>query len=101
MEYTQRLAAASARTPSTTLLAWIAQTTRSTSRSYQRRDQTNKVKPGEGVMCYSQTLTDEVGELVLKDNYYQTQSLAVSGVRGEKLLDAQQQFIRHLNARAA
>jgi glutamate dehydrogenase len=42
------------------------------------------------------SLTEEVGRLVLKDNYYQTQSLAVSGVRGEKLIDAQQQFIRHL-----
>jgi glutamate dehydrogenase len=39
-------------------------------------------------------MTDEVGQLVLKDNYYQTQSLAVSGLRGEKLLDAQARFIR-------
>jgi glutamate dehydrogenase len=42
------------------------------------------------------TMTDEVGQLVLKDNYYQTQSLSVSGVRAEKLLDAQARFIRHL-----
>jgi len=41
-------------------------------------------------------MTDEVGELVLADNYYQTQSLSVSGVRGDKLLDAQARFIRHL-----
>ncbi len=40
-------------------------------------------------------MTDEVGLLVLKDNYYQTQSLAVSGVRAEKLLDAQARFVRH------
>lgn len=42
------------------------------------------------------SLTDEVGELVLRDNYFQTQSLAVSAVRAHKLLDAQQRFIRHL-----
>jgi glutamate dehydrogenase len=42
------------------------------------------------------SMTDEVGQLVLQDNYYQTQSLTVSGVRGEKLLDAQTRFIRHL-----
>ncbi len=40
------------------------------------------------------SLTDEVGQLVLKDNYYQTQSLTVSGLRGHKLLDAQARFIR-------
>ncbi len=40
-------------------------------------------------------MTDEVGQLVLKDNYFQTQSLAVSGVRAEKLLDAQARFMRH------
>jgi glutamate dehydrogenase len=40
-------------------------------------------------------MTDEVGKLVLKDNYFQTQSLSVSGVRGEKLLDAQSRFMRH------
>jgi glutamate dehydrogenase len=42
------------------------------------------------------SMTDEVGQLVLKDNYFQTQSLSVSGVRSEKLLDAQARFIRHL-----
>ena len=41
-------------------------------------------------------MTDEVGQLVLKDNYFQTQSLSVSGLRGEKLLDAQARYIRHL-----
>jgi glutamate dehydrogenase len=41
-------------------------------------------------------MTDEVGLLVLADNYFQTQSLAVSGVRGEKLLDAQASYIRSL-----
>ena len=41
-------------------------------------------------------MTEEIGQLVLRDNYYQTQSLAVSGVRGEKMLDAQERFIRHL-----
>ena len=42
------------------------------------------------------SMTDDVGRLVLKDNYFQTQSLAVSGVRADKLLDAQMRFIRHL-----
>jgi glutamate dehydrogenase len=41
-------------------------------------------------------MTDEVAALVLADNYYQTQSLSVSGVRAEKLLDAQASFIRAL-----
>ena len=41
-------------------------------------------------------MTDEVGLLVLQDNYYQTQSLSVSGVRGDKAIDAQARFIRHL-----
>jgi glutamate dehydrogenase len=40
-------------------------------------------------------MTDEVGKLVLKDNYFQTQSLSVSGVRADKLLDAQARFMRH------
>ena len=41
-------------------------------------------------------MTDDVGRLVLADNYYQTQSLSVSGVRGEKLLDSHAAFIRAL-----
>jgi glutamate dehydrogenase len=41
-------------------------------------------------------MTDEVADLVLADNYYQTQSLAVSGMRGEKLLDAQAGLMRAL-----
>ena len=41
-------------------------------------------------------MSDEVGRLVLADNYYQTQTLSVSGVRGDKLLDAQSRFIRRL-----
>jgi glutamate dehydrogenase len=39
-------------------------------------------------------MTGDVGELVLADNYYQTQSLAVQGVRAEKLLDSQAALIR-------
>ena len=39
-------------------------------------------------------MTEEVGLLVLQDNYFQTQSLAVSGVRAEKLLDAQTRLMR-------
>jgi len=42
------------------------------------------------------TMTDEVGALVLEDNYNQTKSLSVSGVSAEKSLDAQARFIRHL-----
>ncbi|HUP29281.1 MAG TPA: NAD-glutamate dehydrogenase domain-containing protein, partial [Usitatibacter sp.] len=41
-------------------------------------------------------MTEDVGKLVLADNYYQTQSLSVSGVRGDKLLDAQAALIRAL-----
>jgi glutamate dehydrogenase len=41
-------------------------------------------------------MTDDVGRLVLADNYYQTQSLSVAGMRGEKLLDSQAAFIRAL-----
>jgi glutamate dehydrogenase len=41
-------------------------------------------------------MTDDVGALVLADNYYQTQSLSVAGVRGEKQLDSQAAFIRAL-----
>jgi glutamate dehydrogenase len=41
-------------------------------------------------------MTDDVARLVLADNYYQTQSLSVSGVRAEKLLDAQAAFMRAL-----
>lgn len=41
-------------------------------------------------------MTEEVGLQVLEDNYYQTQSLAVSGTRGDKMLDAQARFMRHL-----
>jgi glutamate dehydrogenase len=41
-------------------------------------------------------MTDDVGRLVLADNYYQTQSLSVAGVRAEKLLDSQAGFIRTL-----
>ncbi|HEX5130062.1 MAG TPA: NAD-glutamate dehydrogenase domain-containing protein, partial [Usitatibacter sp.] len=41
-------------------------------------------------------MTDDVARLVLTDNYYQTQSLAVSGVRADKLLDSQAAYIRVL-----
>ncbi|MCF8199295.1 MAG: NAD-glutamate dehydrogenase [Sulfuritalea sp.] len=41
-------------------------------------------------------MTDEVGELALADNYYQGQCLSVTGTRAEKMRDAQQRFIRHL-----
>jgi glutamate dehydrogenase len=39
-------------------------------------------------------MTQEVGELVLADNYFQTQSLTVSGVRSDKMIDLQQSMMR-------
>jgi glutamate dehydrogenase len=41
-------------------------------------------------------MTDDVARLVLADNYYQTQSLSVAGIRSDKLLDSQAAFIRAL-----
>ena len=41
-------------------------------------------------------MSDEVAALVLRDNYFQTQSLSVSGRMGVQLLDAQARFIRFL-----
>jgi glutamate dehydrogenase len=42
------------------------------------------------------TMTDAVAELVLRDNYFQTQALSVTGRIAPQLLDAQQRFIEHL-----
>jgi glutamate dehydrogenase len=41
-------------------------------------------------------MTDEVAALVLRDNYFQTQSLSVSGALAPALLDTQQRFIKAL-----
>jgi glutamate dehydrogenase len=41
-------------------------------------------------------MTDDVAALVLRDNYFQTQSLSVSGALAPALLDAQERFIRSL-----
>ncbi|MGB8437413.1 MAG: NAD-glutamate dehydrogenase [Burkholderiales bacterium] len=41
-------------------------------------------------------MTDEVAKLVLRDNYFQTQSLSITARMGVKLLDAQVRFIRFL-----
>ena len=41
-------------------------------------------------------MTDEVAALVLRDNYFQTQSLSVSGALAPALLDAQERFIKNL-----
>jgi glutamate dehydrogenase len=41
-------------------------------------------------------MTDEVAALVLRDNYFQTQSLSVSRALASSLLDAQERFIRSL-----
>jgi len=41
-------------------------------------------------------MTDEVAALVLRDNYFQTQSLSISGTLAPSLLDAQERFIKSL-----
>jgi glutamate dehydrogenase len=41
-------------------------------------------------------MTDEVAALVLRDNYFQNQSLSVSGALAPSLLDAQYRFIKYL-----
>jgi glutamate dehydrogenase len=41
-------------------------------------------------------MTGEVAALVLRDNYFQTQSLSISGALAPALLDAQERFIKHL-----
>jgi glutamate dehydrogenase len=41
-------------------------------------------------------MTDDVGALVLQDNYYQPQSLSVTQLNAQRLLDAQARFMRHL-----
>ncbi len=47
------------------------------------------------------SMTDDVAALVLRDNYFQGQSLSVSGRMGTLLLDHQQRFIRFLEKRGA
>ncbi len=42
------------------------------------------------------TMTDDVAALVLRDNYFQTQALSVTGRIASQLLDAQQRFIQYL-----
>ena len=42
------------------------------------------------------SMTDEVAALVLRDNYFQGQSLSIGGRMGTRLLDQQQRFIRFL-----
>ncbi len=42
------------------------------------------------------TMTDDVAALVLRDNYFQTQALSVTGRIAPQLLDAQQRFIEFL-----
>jgi glutamate dehydrogenase len=41
-------------------------------------------------------MTDDVAALVLRDNYFQTQALSVTGRIAVQLLDAQQRFIQYL-----
>jgi NAD-specific glutamate dehydrogenase len=41
-------------------------------------------------------MTDEVGLLVLQDNYYQTQALSIAGRFGVELLDAEARLMRYL-----
>jgi glutamate dehydrogenase len=42
------------------------------------------------------TMTDDVAALVLRDNYFQTQALSVTGRIAAQLLDAQQRFVEYL-----
>jgi glutamate dehydrogenase len=42
------------------------------------------------------TMTDDVAALVLRDNYFQTQAISVTGRIAPQLLDAQQRFIQYL-----
>jgi glutamate dehydrogenase len=42
------------------------------------------------------SMTDEVGSLVLRDNYFQTQSVSVAIRRAAELLDQQERFMRFL-----
>ncbi|MFZ2853817.1 MAG: NAD-glutamate dehydrogenase [Rhodocyclaceae bacterium] len=42
-------------------------------------------------------MTSEVGRLVLRDNYFQTQVLSVTRAKGSQLLDEQARYIRHLS----
>ena len=42
------------------------------------------------------SMTDDVAALVLRDNYFQGQSLSVGGRMGTRLLDQQQRFVRFL-----
>ena len=39
-------------------------------------------------------MTDDVAALVLRDNYFQTQALSVTGRIAPQLLDAQARFMR-------
>jgi glutamate dehydrogenase len=41
-------------------------------------------------------MTDDVAALVLRDNYFQTQALSVTGRIGAKLLDQEARFMRFL-----
>ncbi|HVK56605.1 MAG TPA: NAD-glutamate dehydrogenase [Burkholderiales bacterium] len=41
-------------------------------------------------------MTDEVGGLVLQDNYYQTQSLSVTTLNAQRLLGSQARLMKHL-----
>ncbi|MFI4954044.1 MAG: NAD-glutamate dehydrogenase domain-containing protein, partial [Burkholderiales bacterium] len=42
------------------------------------------------------TMTDDVAALVLRDNYFQTQAISVTGRIASQLLDSQQRFIQYL-----
>jgi glutamate dehydrogenase len=44
-------------------------------------------------------MTDDVAALVLRDNYFQTQSLSIAGRQAPRLIDQQGRFIRYLEKR--
>ena len=93
---TRSPAAASTPTRSTTRPASTPPITRSTSRSC------SGLPIAEGELTEKQRnallaeMTDDVAALVLRDNFFQTQSLSVTGRIAPQLLDAQQRFIQFL-----
>ena len=89
-------AAASTPTRSTTRPASTPPTTRSTSRScsaWPIADGELTEKQRNALLA---EMTDDVAALVLRDNYFQTQALSVTGRIAPQLLDAQQRFIQYL-----
>ena len=84
-------------TSSTTPPAWTPPTTRSTSRSCSTAQvQAKKLTlPSSATSCWP-AMTDEVGELVLNDNYRQNQAISLMERMSVPRLGSKQHFIRTL-----